>query len=703
MSQISSVPPLDRLFRPCAVAVIGASNNPLSIGHMVLRNLAQYQFQGAIFPIHPTASSIAGHTAYPSILEVPGEVDLVNICVHYRRIPQVIEECGKKGVKFVIVHTAGFKEVGDEGLRREQELVAIARQYGMRVFGPNSQGIQNSDPVVSVYANFTFVPMAPGNISIITQGGGMGELLKLHLYQAGLGHRLYCSYGNESDLTMPEILAYYGEDPGTRVIMLQIESFKNPDAFLQIARHITQHKPILALKAGRTQAGSRAVSSHTGMLVNQGTMAQAIFRKAGIVGFNDSSSMIQAAIAFSCQPPPRGRRLAIITNTGSPAIQAVDEAIEQGLTLAHWSEESRQTLQAQLLPEASLDNPLDVIATAGPEHYFAAINTLLGDEGSDMLLVQFVTAPFVDALKIAQQIRRAAVNQTKPLVVAIITDEKGAEVIQTLRQANIPVYPFAEEAVRSLVAMARYDESRHGCIEEVAQNLAIDHPVVDNIFSYLGDHATILPQGQAFRLLQAYGIRVPHWAIVADHRDLEPAAQQVGFPCVLKVDSPQVIHKSSARGVITNLHDLSSLVAAWEEMKDRFQASPATYLLQQQVTAGQELIIGAMAGEQLGPIMMFGLGGVLTEIIKDVAFSIAPLTHCEARQLMRDIKSYPLLLGHSPVEAIDLDALEDLLVRVSRLVNDWPQIIEIDLNPIIAYPRGVEPPVAVDVRIRLEY
>ncbi len=318
---------LDGLFKPRGVAVIGASANPYSIGHIVIKNLSTYGYKGPIFPINPKGGHIRSFKAFKSVLDVPDVIDLVNISVKYSLVPAVLEECGKKGVKFAIVHTAGFKEVGEEGIQREREMVELAHSYGMRLFGPNSQGIQNADPEISVYANFTFVPMKPGNISIIAQGGGMGEMLKLHLHNVGLGHRMYCSYGNECDLSMPEILDYYGQDEGTRVIMMQTESFKDPTAFLEVASRITPKIPILAIKAGRTREGSVAVSSHTGTLVDQARMASAMYQKAGVVEFHDTDEMIKAAIAFSTQESPRGRRIGMITNTGGPGIQSVDVAV----------------------------------------------------------------------------------------------------------------------------------------------------------------------------------------------------------------------------------------------------------------------------------------------------------------------------------------------------------------------------------------
>ncbi len=690
---------LDGLFKPRAIGVIGASNNPFSIGYIVIKNLAEHGFKGPIFPINPKGGHIRCYKAYRSILEVPDEIDLVNISVNYKLIPGVIEECGKKGVKFAIVHTAGFKEVGGEGITREREMVALAHQYGMRIFGPNSQGVQNSDPEISAYANFTFVPMKPGNVSIVAQGGGMGEVLKLHLHNVGLGHRMYCSYGNECDLTMPEILDYYGKDEGTRVIMMQIESFKDPAAFLDVAARVTPHKPILALKGGRTHEGSVAVSSHTGTLVDQVAMTQALFKKAGVVGFSDAAQMIKTAVAMSSQNPPKGRRIGIITNTGGPGIQAVDESVEHGLTLATWSDAGRQRLKDSLYAEASLGNPVDVVATAGPDHYFAAVDTLLREDGVDMVMVNFITAPFVDLDGIARRIKEAASTSDKPVVCVVMTIEKWAGLIRTLRESDIPVYDFPEDAARSLAAMARYTELRQRPSTDLP-DLAVDRDCASAIISRHAGKQAYLPQTDAFALLRSYGIPVARVARIDALDDLEPAIEQVKFPCVLKVDSPQIVHKADEGGVALGIRDTGALVDAFARMQQRFAGRNVSYLLQEQKAPGREIIVGAAPCPGLGSLVMFGLGGIFVEVMKDVAFSLAPLSHAEARAMVKEIKGYRVLEGVRGEPGVDVAAVEEVLCRVSRLVADFPDIVEMDVNPIFAYPAGT-PPVAVDARIKI--
>jgi acetyltransferase len=487
---------LDGLFYPRSVAIVGASNNPFSIGHIVIKNLAHYGFKGPIFPINPKASNIRSFKCFKSVLDVPDPIDLVNISIKATLIPQIVEECGQKGVKFLIVHSAGFKEVGEEGIKREREMVELAHKHGMRVFGPNSQGVQNADPEVSLYANFTFVPQKPGNVSIVAQGGGMGEMLKLHLHNVGLGHRMYASYGNECDLTMPELLEYYGQDEGTRVIMMQTESFKDPRAFLEVASKITPHKPILAIKAGRTREGSIAVSSHTGTLVDQAAMATAMYRKAGVVEFSDTHEMVKSAIAFSQQDPPSGKRIGIITNTGGPGIQAVDQAVTHGLTLAKWSDKGRERLKETQYPEASIGNPVDVVATGGPDQYHAAIETLLAEDGVDMVEVFFVTAPFVDLGAIAAKIKEVTATSPKPVVMVVETMDTWYGLIDSLREGGVPVYEFAEDGARALAAMAKYSELRDRKKEDPPKLKADKAKAEKIVKKYEGKETYLPPEGR---------------------------------------------------------------------------------------------------------------------------------------------------------------------------------------------------------------
>ena len=688
---------LDRLFKPRAIAVIGASNNPLSIGYIVIENLRNHDYKGPIYPINPKADEILGLKVYKSVTDVPGEVDLVNISIKNVMVAKVLEECGQKGVKFAIVHSAGFKEVGEEGRKLEREMVETAHRFGMRIYGPNSQGIQNSDPDVSVYANFTFVPMTQGNLSIVAQSGGVGEVFKLHLHEVGMGIRMYASFGNEADVRMNEIIDYYGRDPGTRAILVHIETLSDAREFLEIASRTTKHKPILALKTGRTREGAVAVSSHTGTLVEQDTISDAIFEKSGVIRMPNQDDLIQAGIAFSSQPVPAGPNVALITNTGGPAITAVDELMAGGLKLARLSEATRETLRKSLHPEAIVSNPVDVVATATPEHYRITVETLLADPNVDSLFINFVTAPFVDLDGIAERIAEAGQTATKPILCVVMTIEKWAGLIRRIRSSGIPVYAFPETAARVLIAMTRYGHSR--------SRVYSPPPVLEadrtHAAAILRDaQPGFMSQSDLFALLEAYGIGCAPSRAAAGPAELAKAAEELGYPVALKIDAPDVVHKTEAGALRLGIGNERELKSAFGELHEKFAAKKPAVIIQKMMPPGKEIIVGFKRDPQAGPLVMFGLGGVFVELMRDATVKLAPLCREEALEMIQGIKAYPLLAGFRGDRGADVEALVDILLRVSNLACDRPEIQEMDLNPVFAYPAG-QKPVVVDVRARI--
>ena len=690
---------LDALFKPRSVAIIGASNNPLSIGHIVIQNLIDHNFRGPIYPINPKSGFIKCFKAYPSISDVPDEIDLVNISIKNTLVPLVLEECGKKGVKYAIVHTAGFKEVGEEGLEREKQIVEIAHRYGMRIYGPNSQGIQNSDPEVSVYANFTFVPMSPGNISIVAQSGGVGETLKLHLHRIGMGMRMYSSFGNEADVSLNEIIDYYGQDEDTKVIMVHVETFKDPAGFLEVAGRVTPKKPILMIKTGRTSEGTKAVASHTGSLIEQETIADAMFEKCGVLRFHSQEDMINAAIAFSSQPVPKSNRTVIVTNTGGPAIIAVDECMTSGLQLAELSPETKETLGKLVFQEAIVSNPVDVVATAGPEQYGGTVEALLKDPNIDSLLLVFVTAPFVDCEGIARKLGEIGRAADKPIVCQVITIEKWAEVIRLIRSSGIPVYDYAEEAARSLSAMAEYGRILQRPAP-VFPAIESDTQKAEDILDPHRGKGRFVPQGDVFELLGCYGIPAVESVSVKDQDELTAAADKLGYPLVLKVDADTIIHKSDAGGVALNLRDRDALLAAYGDMAGRFEKENPGFILQPFLEGGREVILGIKGNTNLAPTLMFGLGGIFVEVLKDVRFRLSPLSERDASDMIRGIKGFPLLEGVRGEKAVDVERLEDILLRLSRLASDFQDIDEMDLNPVFVFEKG-RGAVVVDARLKI--
>jgi acyl-CoA synthetase (NDP forming) len=690
---------LDALFKPKSVAIIGASNNPLSIGHIVMQNLLDHNFRGPIYPINPKSKFIKSFRAYASIKDVPDEVDLVNISIKNTLVPYVLEDCGKKGVKFAIVHTAGFKEVGEEGVQLEKQIVEIAHKYGMRIYGPNSQGIQNSDPEISVYANFTFVPMFPGNISIVAQSGGVGETLKLHLYRIGKGIRMYSSFGNEADVSMNEIIDYYGQDEDTRVIMVHIETFKNPAGFLEVASRVTPKKPILALKTGKTAEGTKAVASHTGSLIEQETIADVIFQKAGVLRFHSQQDMIDAAVAFSSQPVPKGDRVCIVTNTGGPGIIAVDECVAAGLHLAKLSTKTKNTLKKLVFQEAIVSNPVDVVATAGPEQYGGTVAALLKDPNIDSLLLVFVTAPFVDCEGIARKLGEIGKTAEKPIVCQVITIEKWQEVIRLIRESGIPVYDYAETAARVLSSMTGYGKV---ILREPPKykKFKINMAKPESIFKRHKGKEIFLSQKDVFEILSSYAIPLAETMSCRNQGEVEKAAQKIGYPLVLKIDSEKVIHKTESGGVVLDIKNEKALKAAFGKLTRKFAKVKPAFILQKYLDSGKEVIMGVKRNEGLQPTIMFGLGGIFVETLKDVQFRLAPISPEDALEMIGSIKGFPVLEGTRGEKPADIEKLVEILLRLSQLASDFPQIDEMDLNPVFAFEKGKGAAV-VDARLKI--
>jgi acetyltransferase len=681
---------LDALFRPRGVAVIGASNNTFSIGNRLVKNLLTHGFNGPIFPIHPKEPEILGLKAYPSILEVPGPVDIASIVVKNTMVPQVVEDCGKMGVKFVIIHTSGFREMGEEGAKLEDALLAAARRYGVRVYGPNSQGVMNSDPSVSVYANFTFTPMRPGKVSILAQSGGVAELLNLNLRKMGSGFRMYASHGNATDVNTNELLDYFGADPETRTIIMHIESMKDTPGFIERCRRIAREKSILAIRTGRTAAAAKAVSSHTGSLMQQDALTDTVFEHAGVMRFGATEEMISAAYALATQPVPAGPNVGIIANAGGPGIMAIDECVSNGLSLARFSEETKKKLRAGLIPEAYVENPVDVAATANADHFALALSCLDEDPGVDSILIPMVTPFFVDCEAIARRIAETARKATKPIVAVVMTNENWASTVDTIKGAGIPVFDFPETGARVLAAMVRYNEIRKRLAERPA-GASGDMVRAQEILARAP--GGFISQAAAFEVLAAYKIPIARTSPVTA-AELPPGMK---YPVALKVDSAEVVHKSDAGGVRLNIARRTALQRTLAEMSSRFPG--ARFVVQEQCPPGTEVIVGLKREKGVGPVLMFGMGGVHVEALKDVSFRLAPLSEGDAARMVRGIRSFSLLAGSRGLPTADLPAIERLLISVSQMAVDLPEIVEMDLNPVFVYPQGQGIKV-VDVRIK---
>lgn len=693
---------LDHLFKPKSVAVIGASNRKLTIGYRILQNLADSGYRGPVYPVHPKEDTIRNLKAYKTIIDVPSDVDVAHIVVKNSLVPMVLEQCCQKKVKSVIINTAGFSEVGGQGTKLEKEIVEIARKGNVRIFGPNCQGIMNSDPEVRAYCNFTFTRLTRGTISIVAQSGGVGEVINQRLYSLGEGFRMYASNGNAADISIPEIIEYWAEDDGTRVIIVHIESLANPREFMEATARAARKKPVLGMRTGRTAEGAKAVVSHTGRLMGEDIPVEVIFERCGIVSFDNQDELCQAAIAFAKQPLPKGNRVAIVTNSGGPGIIATDGCIEAGLELPRLSNDTENVLNDNLFPEATVSNPVDVLATATPEHYGLTLRELMKDANIDAVLVNFITPFFVDCEGVAREIVKASEKREKPVIGVIMTDkEQQAETLRIVKEGGIPTYDFAETATKALRAMVRMHEYRVRDKESLELFEDVHRDVAGSVVNgALKEKRYILRADETSEILDAYRIPRAPAEIGGNLHECITAARRIGFPVALKIDSIDVVHKTEAGGLSLNILDEQNLKKEFNSLRGKFRSLSPRYLVQKYLTDGVEVIIGAKAVDAVGQVVMFGLGGVLVEVLKDVVFQLAPLSKAGALRMVKSIRGFPILEGFRGGEAPDIGRLAEILMRVSQLVTDIPGIEELDLNPIIAY-EDPSRTVAVDARMRI--
>jgi acyl-CoA synthetase (NDP forming) len=553
---------LDSLFNPVGVAVIGASGKELHIGNRVIKNLLDFGYQGGIYPINPKADEIRGIKAYKSILDVPGRVDVAHMVIPARFVPTAVEDCGKKGVKHIIINSGGFSETGPEGADIEKAFLEKAKAYGIRIFGPNCQGIINSDPAVRAYCNFTFTFPEAGHISIVALSGGVAEVIHQGFSAMDVGTRIYASNGNACDISIPEIIRYLAEDDGTRVIVTYVEGLRDPMGFFKAARDAAAKKPVLAMKAGRTMEGAQAAASHTGGLAREDLATDLIFKKAGIVDFRDEGHLINAAVAFGSQPIPAGNRVGIITNTGGPAVIATDILVDAGLTLPPLSAKTQSILTETLYPEASVSNPVDVLATGMADHYLACLEAMMADDSFDCILVNFVTPFFVDTESIARVIARVNQRQIKPMVCNLMTDRRQwAETEAILKAGGVPCFALPSDAARALGALVRYRNILDREPGRIRSYVDVDMDGARAALNRAGGRP-MLAADQVYEILEAYGIDVPEWRMADDIDGAVARADAIGYPVVLKADAASVVHKSDMGGVAMNLTDADAVKKA---------------------------------------------------------------------------------------------------------------------------------------------
>jgi acetyltransferase len=698
---------LDAILRPHTIAVVGASRSPQSIGHQVLANLVEHGFTGAVFPVNPHAAAVRAMKAYPDVAAIGEPVDLAVVVVPQRLVLGVVQQCADAGVPGLVVITAGFREVGGAGIEDERRLAALVRARGMRMVGPNCMGVLNTDPAVAMNATFAPTMPPPGRAAFVSQSGALGVSVLDYAREYGIGIAQFVSVGNKPDVSGNDLLLQWEHDDAVGVILMYVENFGNPRKFLEIASRITKHKPIIVVKSGRSRVGARAAASHTGALAASDTAVDALLAQAGVLRAATIEELFDMAMAFSGPPLPRSRRTAVLTNSGGPGILAADALETHGMEVADLEPATTALLRPLFPPEASIRNPLDMIASATAKDYRTALEALLGDPHVDAAVAIFVPPLGVRQEDVAEAIGAAAATNPAKTVLAVLMGRDGLPQGRAeLHRAGIPAYIFPESAARALAALRRHREWR-ARPDVVHPSFSVDRARAAALLAGAqAAGATRLNELDALSLLDAYGIPAPAARLALDVEAAVAAATEVGYPVALKVVAPEIVHKTDVGGVRVDLSTAIELREAWAEMADAVdRAAPGIavtgFLVQHMVGGGnagggRETIVGLARDPVFGPLVMFGLGGVFVEALRDVAFRIAPLGALDAHDLIHSIRGFRLLEGIRGAEPADLAALADAVLRVAQLAIDFPQIAELDINPLLAFPDRV---VAVDARV----
>lgn len=705
---LATIRSLEPFFHPRSVAVIGASRNPGSIGYRVLQNIITSGYTGPVFPVNPKADVVASIPAYASVKDVPRPVDLAVIAVPQPAVLQVVEECAEKGVRALVVLTAGFAETGVEGKELQKRLVEKVRGHGMRMVGPNCLGLLNLDPRTRLNATFAPTQPLPGRVAMSSQSGALGLAIIEYARELGLGLSSFVSVGNKADVSGNDLLQYWEDDPQTDLILLYLESFGNPRRFSRIARRVGKKKPILAVKSGRTSAGKRAAGSHTAALAASDVGVDALFRQAGVIRADTLEEMFEVASFLAHQPLPQGRRVAILTNAGGPGILCADACEAEGLQLPLLSEESQRKLREFLPGTASVGNPVDMIASASADDYRRALTVLLDDENVDAVVVIFIPTGAAEAGAVAEAVRAgraAATNgRSKPLLGCFMSS-RGVEALLAGEDETIPSYRFPESAARALARAVEYSEWRRKPEGVIPFHADIDvkrgEAVCERALAERGD-GWLLPH-EVDELLSAFGIPTPPTRLCRTADEAVQAAEEIGYPVVVKLASRTLVHKTEWSGVQLDLKDAAAVRSAFESIARNLEAAGRReemlgVTVQPMMKGGTEVMIGMTEDPSFGPLIAFGLGGVTVELLGDVVFRITPLTDLDAQEMIRGIRGYKLLDGYRKTPRRDQAALADILLRVSRMVEEIEPITEMDFNPVLVFEEG-KGAVVLDARV----
>ena len=696
---------LDAMFSPASVAICGVTSTPGTVPYDIFHNILTSGYRGTLYPIAPGKRNICAVRAHRYVIDIEGPVDMAGIVFPANVVERSLVQCAEKGIRAVIVISAGFREVGAEGARREQRLKDLCAAHDMALIGPNCLGLINTDPAVSLNASFARRMPDVGRIAFLSQSGALCTAVLDYARDKGIGFSKFVSFGNKAGVTEIELLDYLHEDPHTDVILMYLEEVTDGRGLMAAARRVTRGdnaKPILALKSGRTPQGAHAAASHTGSLAGEDAVCDALLREAGIIRVDDIEQLFHAATLYTGQPEPAGDRLAIVTNAGGPGVMATDAAIGCGLTVTRFEPATTQRLRAALPAAANVQNPVDVIGDARADRYDAALEAVLEDPNVDQVLVILTPQSMTDIEAIADGIRRVRTTASKPIACSFMGAADVAAGIRMLRDAGIPHYALPEVACRAMADVRQIGRWRRLPIAAPADRQA-----------RRADAAAVIdpaPEGylredQALAVLAAYDLPVPGHRLCRDPQEAVAAAARIGFPVTLRIVSRQIVHKSEVQGVVLDLPDADAVRRACAALLDRVRACRPDaaidgVLVRAMIPAGHEFILGAKRDAAFGPTLMFGLGGIYVELFRDVSFAAAPLDRHGAARLIRRVRAFRLLEGARGAQAADVPAIERCVIQLGRLASDFDRITELDINPLIVGPAATGNAVA-DVRIRL--
>ncbi|MEJ5311173.1 MAG: acetate--CoA ligase family protein [Anaerolineae bacterium] len=694
---------LETFFSPQSVAVVGASRDVEKLGYAVLNNIKASGFAGKIYPINPKADEILDLKAYPSVLDVPDPIDLAVIVIPARFVLAAVEECGQKKIPAVVVISAGFREAGREGLEQELELIQIAKKHNIRLIGPNCLGIINTN----VNLNATFAAGMPpaGPIAFMSQSGALGTAV-LDMAMAGrIGFSKFVSLGNKADVSEIDLMAAWGEDENSRVILMYVEGVPHGQRFIETAKKITRKKPVVAIKSGVTASGSRAVSSHTGSLAGSEAAYKAAFNQAGIIRATSMEALFDYARAFAYQPPLKGDRIAIVTNAGGPGILATDALERAGLQIPRLSRETTEKLMAKLPGAASAANPVDVLGDALADRFEFALQEVLNDPVVDGVIVIVTPQAMTEIEATAHAVGRMSKQANKPILGCFMGEARINAGIDALWEYGVPNYPYPERAADALAAMSAYRKEQERRIFGVVPIDVDKEPVRELFDRVLSEGRVSIGDAEAWEVLKAYGFNVPRSRLAATPEEAVDIADEFGYPVVMKIASPDILHKTDVGGVKVNLRSPGDVRDAFDLMiyrAGRYVPGARVWgcQVQEMVHGGREVLLGMSRDPQFGPLVAFGLGGIYVEALKDVSFRVAPFSPREADEMIREIRAYRLLEGVRGEPPADHMAMVDALLRISQLVSDFPEIVELDINPLMVFEEG-RGAMAIDMRLVL--